>query len=68
MSKRRFFSKLAHRYAEPVRIAFLVSPLRAHQASSAGSEATISANPQPNQDYLTALFIDEAAAYQWLAC
>lgn len=62
-----FFPKLVWRYAQPVRVAFLVSPLRALQEQSASSVATISTNPRPNQGYFTALFTDEAAAYQWLA-
>ncbi|WP_046244834.1 hypothetical protein [Hymenobacter terrenus] len=62
-----FFPKLPRRYAEPVRIAFLVSPLRALREQSASSVATISAAPRSNQGYLTGLFTDEAAAYRWLA-
>ena len=62
-----FFPKLPHRYAAPVRIAFLASPLRALQEQSASSVATISANPRPDDGYFTALFTDEAAANQWLA-
>jgi hypothetical protein len=61
-----FFPKLPGRYAEPVRIAFLVSPLRALQEQSASSVATISATARPEQGYHTALFTDEAAAHQWL--
>lgn len=63
-----FFPQLARRYAAPVRIAFLISPLRAVQEQSDSSAASISANSHPSQDYFTALFTDEAAAYQWLAC
>ena len=62
-----FFPKLPRRYAAPVRIAFLASPMRALQEQSASSVASISTNPQPNQGYFTALFTDEAAAYRWLA-
>ncbi|MDB5233577.1 MAG: hypothetical protein JWR44_570 [Hymenobacter sp.] len=61
-----FFPQLPSRYAAPVRIAFLASPLRAIQEQSASSVATISANPRPEDGYVTALFTDEAAAYQWL--
>jgi len=62
-----FFPKLVRRYAQPVRVAFLFSPLRALQEQSASSAATISTNPRPNQGYFTALFTDEAAAHRWLA-
>ncbi|WP_426058803.1 hypothetical protein [Hymenobacter sp. B1770] len=62
-----FFTLLPNRYAAPVRIAFLVSPLRALQAQSASSVATISSKQDPTQGYHTALFTDEAAAYYWLA-
>ena len=63
-----FFPRLAHRYPAPVRLAFLVSPLRAAQEESASSATAISARPaDPGASYLTALFTDEAAAYQWLA-
>ena len=62
-----FFPQLAHRYAQPVRIAFLISPLRAAQEKSASSATAISASSHPEQPYLTALFTDEASAYQWLA-
>ena len=62
-----FFPKLPRRYAAPVRIAFLVSPLRALHEQSASSVATISATARPAQGFATALFTDEAAAYQWLA-
>ncbi|WP_035558873.1 hypothetical protein [Hymenobacter sp. IS2118] len=62
-----FFALLPQRYTAPVRMAFLVSPLRAIQAQTASSVATISSNQRPNQGYYTAIFTDEAAAYQWLA-
>ncbi|HEX8505086.1 MAG TPA: hypothetical protein VF630_06945 [Hymenobacter sp.] len=62
-----FFPKLPRRYAAPVRIAFLVSPLRAKLEQSDSSVASISASSRSNQEYLTSLFTDEAAAYQWLA-
>jgi hypothetical protein len=62
-----FFTQLPNRYPAPVRIAFLVSPLRALQTQSASSVATISSNQRPNQGYYTALFTDEAAAYKWMA-
>jgi hypothetical protein len=65
--KADFFPKLPRRYAEPVRLAFLVSPLRAQVEQSDSSVATISNNVQPNQGFLTALFTDEAAAHRWLA-
>lgn len=60
-----FFPRLVRRYAAPVRIAFLISPLRAAQQAS-GSAAAPSLQA-PSQDYHTALFTDEAAAYTWLA-
>ena len=62
-----FFPRLVGRYALPVRIAFLASPLRARSQSSDSSVAAISANSTPEQGYLTALFTDEAEAYRWLA-
>ena len=62
-----FFPRLVGRYPTPVRIAFLVSPLRAQQQASDSSAAVISAKSRLEQGYLTALFTDEAAAYQWLA-
>lgn len=62
-----FFPQLARRYAQPVRIAFLASPLRALQEQSDSSVATISARSQPAHGYATALFTDEAAAYSWLS-
>ncbi|MCC3155046.1 hypothetical protein Q3A66_17850 [Hymenobacter sp. BT770] len=65
--KADFFPKLPRRYAEPVRIAFLVSPLRAREEQSDSSVAAISHNSQPNQGFFTALFTDEAAAHRWLA-
>ncbi|UOQ97568.1 hypothetical protein MUN81_20335 [Hymenobacter sp. 5317J-9] len=61
-----FFPQLPGRYPEPVRLAFLVSPLRALQQQSASSVAAISAAARPDHGYLTALFTEEAAAYQWL--
>ncbi|MBJ6110543.1 hypothetical protein JAO73_16080 [Hymenobacter sp. BT523] len=62
-----FFPLLPGRYSAPVRLAFLVSPLRALQEQSASSVAAISATTRPHHGYLTALFTEEAAAYQWLA-
>ena len=61
-----FFPRLVGRYPRPVRLAFLISPLRARQTQAASSAATISSQ-QPAPGYATALFTDEAAAYQWLA-
>jgi hypothetical protein len=63
-----FFPKLVRRYPAPVRIAFLISPLRAAaQQPSASSMATISAKSTIENGYITALFTEEASAYQWLA-
>jgi hypothetical protein len=62
-----FFPQLRHRYSAPVRIAFLVSPLRATTEQSDISVAAISATSHPEQGYQTALFTDEATAYKWLA-
>ena len=62
-----FFPRLRHRYLAPVRIAFLVSPLRAATEQSASSVAVLNAAPRPDQGYHTALFTDEATAYHWLA-
>ncbi|MDO7853967.1 hypothetical protein [Hymenobacter convexus] len=61
-----FFPLLPGRYPAPVRLAFLISPLRAQQQQSASSVAAISAATQPEHGYHTALFTEEAAAYQWL--
>lgn len=62
-----FFPKLPRRYAAPVRMAFLASPLRAKLEQSDSSVSSISAHARVSQEYFTALFTDEAAAYQWLA-
>ena len=62
-----FFPKLPQRYAQPVRIAFLVSPMRALQEQSDSSVAAIATASQARHGYSTALFTDEAAAYDWLA-
>lgn len=61
-----FFPKLRQRYAQPVRIAFLISPLRAARQQSASSVAVISATSRPDAGYISELFTDEAIAYQWL--
>jgi hypothetical protein len=63
-----FFPKLPGRYAEPVRLAFLVSPFRAKREQFASSVATITTTTRPDPSYFTALFTEEAPAYQWLAC
>lgn len=60
-----FFPLLPGRYPAPVRIAFLISPLRAAQ-QAASSVAAISAATRPEHGYHTKLFTEEAAAYQWL--
>ena len=44
-----------------MRIAFLISPLRAAQEESASSATAISASTHPAEHYLTALFTDEAS-------
>ncbi|MGY3087969.1 hypothetical protein ACVWYF_001002 [Hymenobacter sp. UYAg731] len=62
-----FFPRLPQRYPAPVRIAFLVSPLRAATEQSASSAAALSVASRPEQGYQTALFTDEATAYHWLA-
>jgi hypothetical protein len=62
-----FFPLLVGRYPAPVRMAFLISPLRATQMQSATSAATLSTTNHSGQGYQSALFTDEAAAYQWLA-
>ena len=62
-----FSPRLRHRYPAPVRIAFLISPLRAATEQSDSSAATLSAAPRADQGYHTALFTDEANAYRWLA-
>ena len=66
-----FFPQLIGRYAAPVRIAFLISPLRAIQErstnASAGSVSVLSVAYRPEQSYHSGLFTDEAAAYHWLA-
>ena len=62
-----FFPRLVKRYPCPVRLAFLVSPMRAQHQASDSSAAVISAKSRREQGYLTALFTDEADAYEWLA-
>ncbi len=57
-----YFPQLANRYAEPVRLAFLVSPSRAVVAPP-----TVAPAHDASAAYETGIFIDEAAAYQWLA-
>jgi hypothetical protein len=60
-----FLPQLQGRYAQSVRLAFLISPLRARQlADAAGVEAPTKPAPHTHQQ---ATFIDEAAAYAWLA-
>jgi hypothetical protein len=61
-----FFPQLPGRYAAPVRIAFLISPLRAARQPEPSSVAAISAATRPEHGYHTKLFTEEAAAYQWL--
>lgn len=57
-----FMPQLTGRFERPVRLAFLASPSRA---------ADLAPPPAPNFDpdanYQTAVFIDEAEAYHWLA-
>ena len=62
-----FFPQLVSRYANPVRIAFLISPLRAAHGQSDSSVAVISTAVRPDSSYFTSLFTDEAVAYRWLA-
>ena len=62
-----FFPRLVNRYPCPVRLAFLVSPLRAGLDATEGSAAAISAASLATRGYVTALFTDEADAYGWLA-
>lgn len=62
-----FFPPLVGRYAAPVRIAFLISPLRAAQKKSDNSAAGLSADHRPEYGYQSCLFTDEAAAHRWLA-
>lgn len=62
-----FFPRLLGRYPAAVRIAFLISPLRAAQEKSNSSAAGLSADNRPEQGYQSGLFTDEAAAYHWLA-
>jgi len=61
-----FLPQLRDRYAEPARLAFLVSPLRAAQTASA-APAPAALDAAPGTHILTASFTDEAAAYRWLA-
>ena len=58
----QFLPQLAHRYEQPARLAFLVSPFRAEQVQVAG----VPASP-PDLIYESAVFTDEAAAFAWLA-
>ncbi len=62
-----FFPQLAGRYAAPVRLAFLISPLRAAMQQSDHSTTHLSTDSRPEHAYQSRLFTDEAAAYQWLA-
>ncbi|MBO2012002.1 hypothetical protein [Hymenobacter negativus] len=66
-----FFPQLVGRYVAPVRMAFLISPLRATQQQAsvglAGAVSAPSAAYGPEQSYQSGLFTDEAAAYHWLA-
>ncbi|WP_310395822.1 hypothetical protein [Hymenobacter sp.] len=62
-----FLPRLTGRFAEPVRLAFLASPLRASQEKAAASAPGPGAAPRPNHGHQQALFTDEAAAYHWLA-
>lgn len=62
-----FFPQLINRYAEPVRIAFLISPMRASQEQHIDSLALSGTNPHPGHAHQIALFTDEAAAFHWLA-
>ncbi|OGX91143.1 hypothetical protein [Hymenobacter coccineus] len=55
-----FAPELRERYGAPVRLAFLVSPLRAQQAVTAVVSAA-------DADCRIATFTDEAAAHFWLA-
>ena len=57
---REFAPSLRGRYAAPVRLALLVSPLRAQQPVTAMVSAA-------EADCQRATFMDEAAAYAWLA-
>lgn len=60
-----FLPQLHGRYAQPVRIAFLISPRRAQQLADApGAEAPTKPIVHAHQQ---TTFIDEAAAYTWLA-
>jgi hypothetical protein len=56
-----FAPSLRGRYALPVRLAFLVSPLRAQQPVTAMVSAAAT-------DCHLATFTDEAHAYHWLGC
>ncbi|MGI4740626.1 MAG: STAS/SEC14 domain-containing protein [Janthinobacterium lividum] len=55
------FTPLLHgRYSQPVRLAFLISPLRSQQTVTAIVSPT-------DSDCEIATFTDEATAHQWLA-
>ena len=54
-----FLPSLRHRYQAPVRLAFLVSPLRAAEPIAIGDA------PAPT-DCVVANFTDEATAHRWL--
>ena len=55
-----FFPRLAGRFAQPVRVAFLVSPMRALNEPPP-------LRPTQPDTHAFATFTDEAAAYAWLA-
>ena len=57
-----FFPRLAGRYEQPVRMAFLISPARQQYLREQAAQNTVVAD-----GYTTATFIDEADAFAWLA-
>jgi hypothetical protein len=61
-----FFPQLAQRYEQPVRLAFLVSPLRAQQVGST-TPVLPSLGSHANRPHYHDIFTDEAAAYRWMA-
>ena len=62
-----FLPHLLNRFPVPVRLAFLILPLRASREQGLGSAALLSSTPHPAQGYLSGLFTDEATAHEWLA-
>ena len=60
--RQEFFTQLAGRYENPVRLALLVSPSREQRMSR-----TATTTESAGEGYVIATFTDEASAFEWLA-